>query len=85
MKETEYSVINFYDHGRRQCVLITFEDYESAKGFAKKCIFGRPIALPKDYGYVEVIRHERGACHYHGDRLLKIMSDGETLEAECGK
>ncbi len=85
MKEMEYSVINFYDHGRVGCDFVTFEDYESAREFAKKCVLGRLVALPKDYGHIEVIRHKRGACHYYGDQLFKIMPDGEMFEAECEK
>ena len=80
MSEKEYSVINFYDHGRRRIEYATFADRESAKKFARACIHNRLIALPDDYGHLEIISHKKGASPYYGDQVFKIMPNGEEIE-----
>ncbi len=82
MNGREYSVINFYNHGRQKIEYATFADFGSAKEFARACIRNRLIALPDDYGHIEIISHKEGASPYYGDRLFRIMPTGEEFEEE---
>jgi hypothetical protein len=85
MSEKIYSVVNNYDHARRLVELVTFTDYSSAVQFARACIRNRSIALPDDYGFLEVMRHKSDVNFHYGDLLFKIMPNGEEFEAKCEK
>ena len=85
MNEKLYAVVNIYDYGRRMVEFATFTDYWSAKQFARHCIHDRAVALPEDYGHLEVMRHNKGQNFHYGDQLFKIMPDGEEFEAEGEK
>ena len=85
MNEKVYSVVNNYDRARRLVEIATFTDYSSATQFARACIRGRAIALPDDYGFLEVMRHSSGVNFHYGDLLFKIMPNGKEFEAKCEK
>ena len=88
MNEKLYAVVNYKYRGavgkELGKELVTFTDYWSAKQFAKRFIGAMASALPRGWGRLEVVRHEKGYGFHNGDHLFKITLDGKEFEAEEG-
>ena len=72
-----YSIVNHYNHGTKQCEIACFEDFTSAKEFAKKCFALHLTELPEG-DYIEVTENPVGKTFAQGKAILRFRPEDPT-------
>lgn len=67
-----YSIVNHFDHGRKQVEIACLTDFTSAREMAKRCFKNQLIALDNSYGYIEVVEVPEGKTFAQGKAILRF-------------
>lgn len=66
-----YSIVNHYDHGRKQIEIACFIDPTSAKQFAKRCLTNHIVGLPEG-DFIDVVEVPEGKTFAQGTPILRF-------------